>query len=177
MKLTDQQQQAVRGWTASGLSLSDVQKNLKTEFGITMTFIDVRLLVLDLGATVQDKPEPKPIPVKNIPEHVIEDDDVLPDAGADSEGMDDLPPQEHDIPADNEETASSVSMTMDSLVVPGAMVSGNVTFSDGTKARWLIDQYGRFGIEPEIPGYRPSPPDLQAFQVLLRQELQRKGYA
>jgi hypothetical protein len=176
MKLTDQQQQAIREWTAAGLSLSDVQKKLKTEFDITMTFMDVRLLVLDLGATVKDKPEPKPIPTKKIPEHVIEEEDVMPDAGADAEGMDDLPPQEHDIPAD-EEPASSVSMTMDSLVVPGAMVSGNVTFSDGTKARWLIDQYGRFGIEPEVPGYRPSPPDLQAFQVLLRQELHRKGYA
>jgi hypothetical protein len=177
MKITDQQQQAVREWTASGLSLSDVQKNLKTEFGITMTFMDVRLLVLDLGATVQDKPEPKPLPVKKIPEHVIEEEDMLPEAGADSAAMDDLPPQEQDIPGDHEEPSSSVSMTMDNLVVPGAMVSGSVTFSDGTKARWLIDQYGRFGIEPEVPGYRPSPPDLQEFQVLLRQELQRKGYA
>jgi hypothetical protein len=177
MKLTDQQQNAVRTWVTSGLSLSDVQKNLKTEFGITMTFIDVRLLVLDLGATVKDKPEPKPVPVKKVPEYVIEEEDTLPDQGAEATAMDDLPPSEQEVPADSEEPASSVSMTMDSLVVPGAMVSGNVTFSDGTKARWLIDQYGRFGIEPEVPGYRPSPPDLQAFQVLLRQELQRKGYA
>jgi len=175
MKLSEQQQHAVRSWLASGLSLSDVQKNLKTEFNITMTFMDVRLLVLDLGATVQDKPEPKPAPVKKVPEHVIEEEDTLPEMEATSDTLDDtLPPQEPELP--EEQTNSSVTMSMDSLVVPGAMVSGSVTFSDGTKARWLIDQYGRFGIEPDTPGYRPSPPDLQAFQVLLRQELQRKGY-
>lgn len=177
MQLSEQQQQTVRAWVASGLSLSDVQKNLKSEFGITMTFIDVRLLVLDLGAAVQDKPEPKPIPVKNIPEHVIEDEESFSEEGAHSEIDDELHPQVPVTPDDSTDTPSSVSMTMDTLVVPGAMVSGDVTFSDGTKARWLIDQYGRFGIEPETPGYRPTSPDLQAFQVLLRQELQRKGYA
>jgi hypothetical protein len=86
-----------------------------------------------------------------------------------------LPP-DADMPEGQQDAASTVSMTMDSLVVPGAMVSGNVTFSDGTTARWLIDQYGRFGIEPETPGYRPSPADMQAFQLQLRHELQRKGY-
>jgi hypothetical protein len=177
MQLSEQQKQTVRAWVTSGLSLSDVQKKLKGELGITLTFIDVRLLVLDLGAAVQDKPEPKPLPAKNIPEHVIEDEESFSEEDANSEIDDELQPQAPVPPEDSPDTPSSVSMTMDTLVVPGAMVSGDVTFSDGTKARWLIDQYGRFGVEPEIPGYRPSPPDLQAFQVLLRQELQRKGYA
>jgi hypothetical protein len=177
MQLSEQQQQTVRDWVASGLSLSDVQKNLKKEFGITMTFMDVRILVLDLGASVKDKPEPKPVPVKKIQEHVIEDEETFSEEGPQSEIDDELHPQAPVPPEDSPDTPSSVSMTMDSLVVPGSMVSGDVTFSDGTKARWLIDQYGRFGIEPETLGYRPSPADLQAFQMLLRQELQRKGYA
>lgn len=176
MQLSEEQKQTVRDWVASGLSLSDVQKNLKRELGITMTFIDVRLLVLDLGASVKDKPEPKPAPVKNIPEHVIEEEETFPEDEP-PHGMEHDQQPHEEAPGELPDAASSVSMTMDSLVVPGAMVSGNVTFSDGTKARWLIDQYGRFGIEPETPGYRPSSPDLQAFQLLLRQELQRKGYA
>jgi hypothetical protein len=57
------------------------------------------------------------------------------------------------------------------------MFSGDVTFSDGVKARWMIDQIGRFGLDPEKPGYRPSDADLQAFQLQLRSELQRHGYA
>lgn len=177
MQLTEQQKQNVREWVASGLSLSDVQKNLKSECGITMTFMDVRLLVLDLGAAVKDKPEPKaPAPVPPMPEHVIEEEDARPEDERGAE-LDAPEPPTEPMPQDGEEeTASSVSMTMDSLVVPGAMVSGNVTFSDGTKARWLIDQYGRFGIDPETQGYRPSPADLQAFQLQLRSELQRKGY-
>jgi hypothetical protein len=175
MQLSEQQKQTVRDWVASGLSLSDVQKNLKSELGITMTFMDVRLLVLDLGASVKDKPEPKPVPTKKVPEHVIEEEETFPEDDANLPTEPDQQPQEV-TPEELPDANSSVSMTMDTLVVPGAMVSGNVTFSDGTKARWLIDQYGRFGIEPETPGYRPSPADLQAFQMLLRQELQRKGY-
>jgi hypothetical protein len=61
MNLSEQQKQAIREWVASGASLSDVQRNLKSELGIAMTYIDVRLLVLDLGAAVKDKPEAKPI--------------------------------------------------------------------------------------------------------------------
>ena len=70
-----------------------------------------------------------------------------------------------------------MTLSLDRLVVPGAMVSGDVTFSDGVKARWLIDQMGRFGLDPETPGYRPTPADLQAFQAQLRSELKRHGYA
>jgi hypothetical protein len=61
-------------------------------------------------------------------------------------------------------------------MMPGAIVSGDVTFSDGVKARWLIDQYGRFGLDPEKPGYKPTNEDLQAFQMQLRTELRRHGY-
>jgi hypothetical protein len=177
MQLTEQQSQSVREWVAAGLSLADVQQNLKTEYGITMTFMDVRLLVLDLGAAVKDKPEPKEkAPVPPMPQHVIEDEEGLPedDQGA---GMDASDTSEEPMRQDGEAPiGTSLFMTMDSLVVPGAMLSGNVTFSDGTKARWLIDQYGRLGIEPDTPGYRPSPEDLKAFELQLRSELQRKGY-
>ena len=57
MELSEQQRQSVKEWLATGASLSDVQKNLKNEFNITLTYMDVRLLVLDVGAAVQDKPE------------------------------------------------------------------------------------------------------------------------
>jgi len=169
MELSEQQRQAVRAWLAKGASLSDVQQNLKREFNLTMTYIDVRLLVLDIGASVNDKPEPPPPkPVApSAPAAAVPADDEEADALEYEPGL----------PAGEEQAASSVSLTLDRLVVPGAMVSGTVTFSDGVKARWLIDQMGRFGLEPETPGYRPSNPDLQAFQMQLRAELQRHGYA
>lgn len=177
MQLTEQQNQTIREWVATGLSLSDVQKNLKNEFGITMTYMDVRMLVLDLGASVKDKPEVKPPKAMPSPQP-MQDEEDSPAYDLDEEPAPEALHQDQEASSPDELQApdSTVTLEMDSLVVPGAMVSGSVTFSDGTKARWLIDQYGRFGIEPETPGYRPSPEDMNDFQMQLRGELHRKGY-
>jgi len=177
MQLTEQQNQTIRDWVAAGLSLSDVQKNLKSEFGITMTYMDVRMLVLDLGASVKDKPEVKPPKAMPLPKPTQDEEDS-PVYDLDEETAPDPEALQHEASTSDEQQApdSTVTLALDSLVVPGAMVSGTVTFSDGTKARWLIDQYGRFGIEPETPGYRPSPEDMNDFQMQLRGELHRKGY-
>jgi hypothetical protein len=179
MELSEQQRLTVREWVAAGASLSDVQKNLKSEFGVTMTFIDTRMLVLDIGAEVKDKPEPKParaeVP-KGAPASPQADDpyaEEFEDEAGQPPGAENVP----GTPPPTDAAGAKVAITLDRLVMPGAMVSGSVTFSDGVKARWLIDQNGRFGLEPETPGYRPSNPDLQAFQMQLRGELQRHGYA
>lgn len=177
MSLSEHQKQVIRDWVAAGASLSDVQRSLKTEFGITMTYIDVRLLVLDVGAAVKDKPEPKPEKTALAPQPMEDESEPANDFDDAMPATDENMPPDEDMPEEQQDIGGTVTLTMDSLVVPGAMVSGNVTFSDGTKARWLIDQYGRFGIEPETPGYRPSPADMQDFQLKLRTELQRKGYA
>jgi hypothetical protein len=68
-----------------------------------------------------------------------------------------------------------VSVSLDELAIPGAMVSGNVTFSDGVKAAWHLDQAGRLGLAPKQPGYRPSAADLQQFQMALEAELSKMG--
>ncbi len=178
MVLSDQQRQAVKEWVAAGASLSDVQRNLKREFGVTITYIDVRLLVLEIGAEVQDKPEPKP-PKEAAPKPQAApqaDDPYAEEFEEDAAGL----PAESAAPAEPQPDGSAgvkVTLTLDRLVVPGAMVSGSVTFSDGVKARWMIDQHGRFGLDAETPGYRPSNPDLQSFQMQLRAELRRHGYA
>ena len=56
------------------------------------------------------------------------------------------------------------------------MVSGKVTFSDGQVADWYVDNEGRPGLVPSTPGYRPSPEDIQQFQVLLDAEFRKLGY-
>lgn len=181
MELTEQQRQAVKDWLASGASLSDVQQSLRREFNLTLTYMDVRLLVLDIGAAVKDKPEPKPLKAEAPPPPMAPGGEAS-DPYADEE-LEYEPghPDEGDAgveePPEDGAAASNVTLSLDRLVVPGAMVSGTVVFSDGVKARWLIDQYGRFGLEPEKPGYRPANADLQAFQMKLRTELRRHGYA
>jgi len=68
-----------------------------------------------------------------------------------------------------------VTATMDTLTLPGAMVSGKVTFSDGETAIWLLDQSGRPGLDPDTPGYRPTQEDIVEFQQQLRALIERSG--
>jgi hypothetical protein len=68
-----------------------------------------------------------------------------------------------------------VTVTMDSLTLPGALVSGKATFSDGETAVWMLDQNGRPGLDPDTEGYRPTPEDIKEFQVQLRDLIQKSG--
>lgn len=60
MELNDIQKQAVAEWVAEGVSLSDVQKRIALEFEIPMTYMDVRLLVIDLDVDIVEEPDPEP---------------------------------------------------------------------------------------------------------------------
>lgn len=68
-----------------------------------------------------------------------------------------------------------VTTTMDSLTLPGALVSGKVVFSDGETGVWMLDQTGRPGLDPDTEGYRPTPEDIKDFQVQLRDLIQKSG--
>ena len=153
MNLTAEQEALVRQWVADGASLSDVQKQIRAEFGLHPTFFDVRMLVMNLGAQLKDN------------EVQVAADDVTKAQ---------LPPKQA---AAAPQPTGSVSVSVDTLqVIPGAMVSGSVVFSDGNKARWYFDQMGRFGFEPELPGYIPPEADMQTFKVQLSHELRSRGF-
>ncbi|MBN8248936.1 MAG: hypothetical protein J0L84_16025 [Verrucomicrobia bacterium] len=147
MQLTAEQQQQVRQWVADGLKLSEVQKRLETEFGLRPTYMDVRFLVDDLRVMPKDPDPPK-----------------APEPGAVVS------------PASAPEPAlGGVRVTVDAVTRPNAMVSGRVTFSDGQGAAWLVDQYGRPGLVPDVKGYRATQQDMQEFQIALEKELVRLG--
>ena len=167
MDLTNEQRQAVRQWIADGAGLSAVQKRIKDEFGFGMTYMDVRCLVLDLGAKVKDKPEPR----TPAPEASPAADEELPDEAGEAEE-----PIPFGAAADKPKGGAAVAVTLDRVIHPGAVVSGEVRFSDGTRAKWFIDQAGRLGLDAAKPGYRPPAADLQEFQVQLRALLQTRGY-
>ncbi len=167
--LSDAQREAVRQWVEGGASLADVQRRLKEEFSLSLTYMEVRLLTLDVGAQVKDKPEPKKAPQPPAPEPAAAgelSDEALPD---DDEGPVGTPPE----PPAGE---SKVSVSLDRLIRPGSVVSGDVTFSDGKKARWMLDQMGRLGLEGVPADYRPAPEDVRDFQVQLQKLLASKGY-
>lgn len=48
MALDSTQKEALASWIREGVSLSDAQKRLESEFGVRMTYMDVRFLVDDL---------------------------------------------------------------------------------------------------------------------------------
>ena len=167
--LTDDQKTAVAQWVGEGDGLSDIQKRLSDEFNLSMTYMDVRFLIIDLDLTLKEDEPPAPAPE---PEPVSE-----PEPGAALEPP--LGPTlEAAAAADAEPPAAggSISVEVDRVVKPGAVVSGSVTFSDGQQATWVLDQLGRLALDAGDKDYRPSEQDVADFQVALRDALQKQGF-
>jgi hypothetical protein len=140
-QLTPEQKDALTQWAAEGATMSDLQRHLKDDFGHSLTYMDTRFLILDLGIELVETPK--------VAEKIEEKPALVP--------------------------TGFVTVTMDSLTLPGAMVSGKATFSDGETAVWMLDQNGRPGLDPDTDGYRPTPEDIKEFQVQLRDLIQKSG--
>lgn len=165
---TDAQKQKVNEWAAEGLSLGEIQDCLAKEFDLKITYMNMHLLMLDLGVTLkadEPEPEPEPEPVPEVP--------AAPEAAA-AEAQ---PAAEPAAPAstpdapDAEPVAEEpfVQVEVSDVAVPGTMASGSVTFSDGEGGTWFVNTEGRLSLDPKTPGYEPDEANVMAFQ----QELQR----
>ena len=146
MELNDIQKQAVAEWVTDGVSLSDIQKKINAEFDVPMTYMDVRLLVIDLDVDIVEEPDPEP----------EEKEEKVEEASAAEVG--------------------GVNVEVDAITRPGAIVSGTVVFTDGVNASWYLDQSGRLALDPGQTDYKPSEDDLQVFQQELRDALKKKGF-
>ena len=144
--LSSEQVEMVKGWVAEGAQMADVQRRLKDDFGFNVTYMDTRFLSLDLELNFEVNEE------EAKAEEVIEAPQVQeePDLEGEKRG------------------GGGVSASLDQVARPGSMVSGTVTFSDGMKGLWLIDEMGRPSIDPDQPGYQPSEADLVSFQEELK---------
>ena len=162
MELSDSQKSAVSEWIQAGDSLAEVQRRLREEFELSMTYMDVRFLVDDLDISMAE-PE-----AEAKAQHACEDDN---DAGAEAE-MEATDPEIVDEGGDG-----SVTVDVDAIMRPGSLVSGTVKFSDGVSLGWQLGASGQLGLIPgDDPDYRPSPEDVQAFQAQLEEVLQKKGF-
>jgi hypothetical protein len=165
MNLNEAQRQRVAAWVAAGLKLSEVQSRLASELDARLTYMEVRLLVDDLKLTPKDPELPK-APEPAVPSLPAPSPGGTPGA-AGNVGAPDLagsPP------------GGGVSVVVDELARPGAIVSGKVTFSDGNQADWNLDQTGRLGVVPKQQGYKPSATDVQQFQTALEREMAKLGF-
>jgi hypothetical protein len=145
MTLTEEQKAAVLQWIADGAGPADLQKRLKEEFQLSLTYLETRLLADDLKAKFVE-PEPPPAPAETP-----------------------APEPEKPVPT------GKVSVTIDQITRPGAMISGRVTFSDGENAGWYLDPAGRLALDPSTPGYRPSQKDVMDFQIELEKAARSQG--
>ena len=151
MNLSDEQKAVVGQWVSEGESIAKIQNLLKEHFHLGLTYMDVRFLVDDLGVVYKDSNE-------------------IADDTEDTESETDTATVEHN-------QTGGVIVDVDSVIRPGSLVSGNVTFSDGVALGWQLTSTGQIGLIPgEDSEYRPSNEDLQAFQSQLQEVLKEKGF-
>ncbi len=159
MNLTDQQKETVKKWVAEGKGVSEIQRLLSSEFGIDMMYIDVRFLIDDIGAQIPSSGE-------NAADSAQEASPV------DAEGPQSGSAGENEAQVENPgERSGGVRVTVSPIQRPGAVMSGDVVFSDGGMAEWVLDNSGRLGLNPSTPGYTPPQSDLPEFQQKLREAL------
>jgi hypothetical protein len=84
-------------------------------------------------------------------------------------------PEPEDEPEATEQ-ASGVSVEVDRIMKPGALVSGTVVFPDGKSGAWALDQSGRLALDMGDADYKPSEDDVAAFQLELKGALEKKGF-
>lgn len=157
MMLTEQQKEAVRKWVGEGRGVSEIQKLISSEFGIDMLYMDVRFLIDDIGAEI---PAAGGSPAPDAQQPVM---------AADSSGLGDSAGVRDDV------SAGGVRVSVSPIQRPGTVMSGDVVFSDGGKAEWVLDNAGRLGLNPETEGYSPPQQDLPEFQNKLREALGMGG--
>ena len=143
---SSEQKIEIAKWVAEGMGLSEVQKKINNDFGIVMTYMDVRFLVDDLDLTLLDPEQPSA--QKEVKD--LSDTSIAEDQANGSEG---------------------VQVEVDGVTPPGAMASGSVTFSDGVSKKWTIDQFGRLAMTGGDAGYKPSDDDVMEFQQQLEKAL------
>ena len=128
-----------------GRSLSEIQDFLRKEKGYSITYMELRLLLSEM-------PDAK-LPEKETPKAPS------------------LPPEPK--PAETGTAAGGkLSISVDQIPAPGAMLSGYARFASGAKAHWFLDEMGRLGLEPELGSGKPTQKDMQEFAAELKRLLQ-----
>lgn len=67
-----------------------------------------------------------------------------------------------------------IEVNISSIVRPGCVLSGDVTFRSGINADWYVDQYGRLGMDPKGED-TPTESELQEFQQALQMQVAQRG--
>jgi hypothetical protein len=149
----EERKQVVGELLAKGHSLSQIQDYFHKEKNDPITYMELRLLLSEM-------PDAK-LPEKELPKTLLPS--AVPTAAK-------VPGAEKEPP-----TSAKLSISVDQVPAPGAMLSGYARFSSGAKAHWFLDEMGRLGVDPELGSGKPTPQDMQEFTTELRRMLQQTG--
>lgn len=140
--LSEEQKAAIGQWVARGEDLSGIQKLMKEEMALSVTYMDTRFVVSDLGLEIQTEGKVLSPVIGETPTTVVTEGEV-PQAGG-------------------------LKVVLDEDPIAGMLISGLVHFSDGERGMFYIDQMGRPGLDADTPGYQPSEDDIIEFQKQLQ---------
>ena len=157
--LSPEQISHIQAWADEGDGLPEIQKKLRDEFEMRVTYLETRFLLEDLKIELKPAPSPEP--------EVVPEETESADEGESEDGM---------TSEDSAEAgAATAKVTIDALQRPDAIISGKVDFGGGHVTSWWLDQMGRLGMDPIASGFRPSEAQALAFQDELRAVIQKSG--
>ena len=155
-----------------GYSLSKIQDMMK-EQGVHITVMELRPLASEIEEGVWKKTEEAKATAEPVK-------DIAP-AAAEPEEADAFPEEESPAPeaapipepapnaADQSAPAAprgKTTVELSKIARPGTAASGTVKFGSGVTAEWVVDQFGRLGLD-KASG-KPDQQDIQEFQVELQ---------
>lgn len=141
---TDERNRIIAEELNRGQSLGDIQKLLADEYGVNLTYLDLRMIASELSVDWSKQPD---VPHAGT----VTDDGAL--------GQDAAAP------------ASRTKVTLSKVARPDAAVSGTVEFESGAKGQWFVDHMGRLAVSPEQGSSKPTEQDIQKFQAELQNVL------
>lgn len=166
--LSPEQISQIQAWADEGDGFPEIQKKLRDEFELRITYLETRFLLEDLKIELKPAPEPEPEPAAEpepepepeaVSDETLTPDDTITDGELPVEGAID----------------ATAKVSIDALLRPGAIISGKVDFGGGHVTSWWLDQMGRLGMDPIEGGFRPSEAQVLAFQDELRTVIQKSG--
>ena len=128
--VNEQQLAAIKTWAAGKVDLNGIQKKLQSEFGLHLTYMEVRFLMLDHGIELVTETEKEGTPAASSPD-------------AQQQATQETPPVEQ---------GGKVRVELDDLQLPGTLLSGKAHFPGGAEGAWQSTYRHTFpGGDAEFP--------------------------
>ena len=155
-----------------GYSLSKIQDMLKDQ-GVHITFMELRLLASEIEEQVWKETEKTQIAQESAKEiapaaEPAGDMETFPEEEAPAPQP--APSQEPEQNAADQAAPAAprgkTTVELSKIARPGTAASGTVKFGSGVTAEWVVDQFGRLGLD-KASG-KPDEQDIREFQMELQ---------